>query len=378
MNKIAWSGELVFLEAKWTDKDGHTVKFRLAAPNEERPNPFKAFTKKKSGKAGTIFEAALQLVDGIGTTELTYNGRMMLASWADTSTNGYTVSFWVEAPENGRTHPFEGFTRGESSWMAVLVEPEDVEPPLYKDLGKPDNDSTQEAEGGETAESAPAADDSDKSSANDLSGNSEPEKPDTPDPVAQEVEHHDGTNPHADAGSNPAGILPCLCHDGYCAVDEGYTLNGGRCCRKLETKQSEAETPAPKRETKPRDWHYCVCTDTANCHDGDEVEAHTEGKTRCRKLRNVPGKGQGKPLAQTAAIICGNPKFWEWITIEHLDREEGEISDTEMAANWMREKLGIESRRELKDDEVAERFHNEIRRPFVDWQEHTYSTGLPL
>jgi len=156
---VAWAGELMLCESRWTDKDGHTVKFRLVTPNEERPNPFKAFTKRRSGKAGTRFHmSAAHVVSARTPTTIAYDGEAMLAGWSDTNSTGYCVTFWVQAPLpiivppvslEGLTqkqidelmiapgkiwveqqpprllstmHPFDGYTRNVDSFMVALVE----------------------------------------------------------------------------------------------------------------------------------------------------------------------------------------------------------------------------------------------------------------
>lgn len=135
MSEVVWSGELRLLEARWTDKDGHTVKFQLVSPDEEKPNPFKAFTKRRGGKAGTRFHAAFCHVQA-STSAVVYDGEVMLAGWGDTSTQGYTVTFWCEPPGDdpeqpghGRVHPFESFVRTDS-FMVALVELDDDNAPV--------------------------------------------------------------------------------------------------------------------------------------------------------------------------------------------------------------------------------------------------------
>ena len=121
IDNIAWAGELLMLEAKWTDRDGHTVKFQLVTPNEERPNPFKQFTKRRSGKAGTRFHmTASEIVKKGDPQIIAYDGEAMLAGWSDTNSTGYVVSFWVH-PTTG-VHPFELHARNVSAFMCVLVE----------------------------------------------------------------------------------------------------------------------------------------------------------------------------------------------------------------------------------------------------------------
>lgn len=164
MTVLAWSGELLLLEARWTDKDAHTAKFRLVTPNEARPNPFKQFTKRRSGRAGTRFVMSLAHIGELTTQKTAYDGEVMLAGWADTSTQGYTVTFWLEPPEEG-THQLEGYQRGVSSFMCALVELDDDDHPVNQEKRtRVETAIRKQAEptvdkGGESAGSAPAADD---------------------------------------------------------------------------------------------------------------------------------------------------------------------------------------------------------------------------
>jgi hypothetical protein len=90
------------------------------------------------------------------------------------------------------------------------------------------------------------------------------------------------------------------------------------------------------------------------------------------------GKLPSERVSYVAAMLCKSEGLWEYIK-EQGEWEEAEIgseADTarvggyhDVARYWMLMKLGIKSRAELdKDPELAERFHNEIRRPFLDWQ----------
>lgn len=250
-DKIAWAGELELKEAKWTDKDGHLVKLRLVTPNEDRPNPFKAFTKRRGKRAGTRFIASLSHVQGSQTDAIAYNGEFMLAGWGDTSTDGYTVTFWCEPPESG-IHAFQGYTRGRDTFMAALVELDENDMPVSqtkRDRVEAATGSGQ-AEGGEQAESAPADD----------------------------------------------------------------------------------------------------------AHRADELATKGTG----------PNPRGARKLSQYVAMLCQNPEFWEWINTE----TDGGVVNTEQAADWLRKALGIESRRELDENEhKAHGYHEYIRKPFVEWQE---------
>jgi hypothetical protein len=122
---VAFKGELEFLEAKWTDKDGHLAKFAIVDWMDEASNPFKVFTKRRGGRAGTRFYSVLTPIDGAVEE---YQGEMMLAGWSDSAAGGLTVTFWCEPGEG--MHPFEACRRraGKTSgtrFAVVLAELDD-------------------------------------------------------------------------------------------------------------------------------------------------------------------------------------------------------------------------------------------------------------
>lgn len=217
-DKVAWHGELMLAEAKWSDKDGHMVKFKLADSDPDHANPFKKWTKRRKGRAGTRFSAVL--VEVKRPDRKSYVGELMLAGWGDTSTQGHTVTFWVEPPVGARMHPFEGYDRDRDSFMAALVELQDDEEPVEQ------------------------------------------------------------------------------------AVRE-----------KVEA------TPPPKKPKR-------------------------------------------QALSQAAALLCTNPIFWQWAEAQG----EWQVNSEQEAAEWLRDQLGIDSRRMLDMyDHVAQQFHEQIRKPFVEW-----------
>lgn len=217
--KLAWAGELVLLEAKWTDKDGYTVKLKIATPNEARPNPFKEFTKRRGGKVGTVFYASMRNVQEGGAG---YDGELMLLGWGDTNSQGYTVAF--QLADVGEHHPFKGCARGLSSWMVALAE--------VSDEGK--------------------------------------------------------------------------------AVDQA------------QRERVEKQTPGRKQQT----------------------------------------------LSSVAAMLCANPRFWQWINDTQLGSAVPRVFTVYQAADWMRDTLGVDSRRDLDTmDGKAKMFHEKIRLPFVEWDE---------
>lgn len=122
-HQVAWSGELTLAEARWTDKDGHTVKFKLSDTDRSGANPFKQFTKRRGNRAGTRFKASIMEVSR--PSHAAYAGELMLAGWGDTSTQGHVVTFWIEPPLGARMHPFEGYVRDKDVFMAALSELDD-------------------------------------------------------------------------------------------------------------------------------------------------------------------------------------------------------------------------------------------------------------
>ena len=90
----------------------------------------------------------------------------------------------------------------------------------------------------------------------------------------------------------------------------------------------------------------------------DQVKrARVEAAPKTRRLRT---------LSNYAAQLCRQPEFWTYLADRYdlvIVRDQAEV-----AALWMRERLGIDSRAQLDDDRfVADQFHADIRRPFAKW-----------
>jgi hypothetical protein len=76
-----------------------------------------------------------------------------------------------------------------------------------------------------------------------------------------------------------------------------------------------------------------------------------------------PRKDTRGPLCREACDYCAMPDFERWIT------PRGEFWGAEAIKEWMLEKCGIKSRKELDADEMAAaRFIREVRIPFMRWQ----------
>lgn len=112
--------------------------------------------------------------------------------------------------------------------------------------------------------------------------------------------------------------------------------------------------------------------------DADDLEAFkamtvAKGKTAGQRLALVaveigddeqPVHRQEKPkggeLARLAGILCENPLFHKWLG----------VTGDEFAAKRVRVICEVASRAELDHcEEAAERFHDLIRKPFLEWKE---------
>jgi hypothetical protein len=120
---LVWAGPVSMLEAKWTDKNGSTVRFKLLESDPEKRNPFVEFTKRRKGRAGTRFRMVCTIVKP--PCQVIYDNEVMLAGWADSQTTGHSVTFWLSSDHMG--HPFEGYYRGQEDFVVALKEIDDDE-----------------------------------------------------------------------------------------------------------------------------------------------------------------------------------------------------------------------------------------------------------
>jgi hypothetical protein len=78
------------------------VDFRIAGDGFERMHPFKRFQRKRSGRLGARFAAAI--CDSMGVVRL--NAEVMLKGWTESATGGQQVSLWLD--DESSLHPFAG------------------------------------------------------------------------------------------------------------------------------------------------------------------------------------------------------------------------------------------------------------------------------
>jgi hypothetical protein len=121
MSIVGYHAIVTMHSAAWGDESGSVVTFKLPTQENSR-NPFHAYTKRRSGKAGTRFHMACNEVDG----QAIYNDEVMLAGWNDSQQNGHTVKFWIAADKMG--HPFEGVGRKTELALALAELDDDNEP----------------------------------------------------------------------------------------------------------------------------------------------------------------------------------------------------------------------------------------------------------
>lgn len=95
-------GDVELINARWDLESGRSVDFRIAGDGFERMHPFKRFQRKRNGRLGTRFAAAI--ADSQGVVRL--NDEVMLKGWSESATGGQQVSLWLD--DEASLHPFAG------------------------------------------------------------------------------------------------------------------------------------------------------------------------------------------------------------------------------------------------------------------------------
>lgn len=76
---------------------------------------------------------------------------------------------------------------------------------------------------------------------------------------------------------------------------------------------------------------------------------------------------KGAALARVAGQLCTSTRFQQWV-IARAGAVPTGVTSQEHAADYIRKACGISSRRELDHDAgAAVRFHERIRKPFLEW-----------
>jgi len=104
-----------------------------------------------------------------------------------------------------------------------------------------------------------------------------------------------------------------------------------------------------------------------------QLDKVTEQKPEAPAERATARKKESEPwhtlkLSKRAAIMCGEPMFWEWANAQEAKRLGQEnciqIDDAEKAAMWLRWRTNVKSRKEYDTDEAAGRRYLEIERSY--------------
>jgi hypothetical protein len=82
--------------------------------------------------------------------------------------------------------------------------------------------------------------------------------------------------------------------------------------------------------------------------------------------RDEPGKPP-RPLSQVSAILCNIVAFRRFIMEQYKGWDQIPTSDE--AADWLREKCGVQSRRQFDTDDVAAANFKNIRSKYWAWME---------
>jgi hypothetical protein len=102
----------------------------------------------------------------------------------------------------------------------------------------------------------------------------------------------------------------------------------------------------------------------------DELPVEPEAAPAPAPAPEAPKGGQ---LAKLAALFCGQPEFWRFLSETYLRKpDEGHIITSAEEARFVVLKLcgNIKSRAELDHNEAAARaFHDKVRLPYLRWQQ---------
>jgi hypothetical protein len=105
------------------------------------------------------------------------------------------------------------------------------------------------------------------------------------------------------------------------------------------------------------------------------VELDDDNEPINQKMRDrveSVGKRPSERLSYVAAMLCKNEGFWQYVREVSSDQwkmDYKHLDDENLAREFMLCEMSISSRAELdKDPVLAERFHDVIRRPFLEWR----------
>lgn len=80
----------------------------------------------------------------------------------------------------------------------------------------------------------------------------------------------------------------------------------------------------------------------------------------------APIDEEGKKAVMISGALCSDPNFQEWLVESGLADDMSEVA----ASTWLRKRLGITSRKELKTDKLARDRLTDVRSEFITWLRH--------
>ena len=110
---------------------------------------------------------------------------------------------------------------------------------------------------------------------------------------------------------------------------------------------------------------YMVALVRLDDHDQPMTPAKQEAPAERATSRNKnPEPWHTLKLSKRAAIMCGEPMFWEWANARMGVPSRFHIVNADEAAIWLRHRTAVDSRKEYDTDEAAGRRYLEIERSY--------------
>ena len=99
--------------------------------------------------------------------------------------------------------------------------------------------------------------------------------------------------------------------------------------------------------------------------DDDEEVIDQDKRDR---VEDAKANRRSPRLSRYAAQLCRTPEFHQYLVDRCGEKPSSPEHADDFAAEWMRQRLGVESRSELdRNPEVAAKFHQHIREPYSKW-----------
>lgn len=74
----------------------------------------------------------------------------------------------------------------------------------------------------------------------------------------------------------------------------------------------------------------------------------------------------GDHAVKMAGMMCRDPEFWKWVSTKSVLPQE--INSEKECTAWLADYLNIQSRKELKENQVVREEFNKLRKSFEIWK----------